>query len=132
MPYLATTLRPQGELLTNYSLLDEAALPNSIAAVSGQPPTAQTKATAPSYDECVYPVETLTLADQLGLAQFTWRAYMEGMVDAEPANRTTASTRSPENRTPPADRRLLGDRSTRSSTSTRCSTSATARPTTCR
>ena len=39
MPYLAATLRPQGDLLSDYSLLDDAALPNSIAAVSGQPPT---------------------------------------------------------------------------------------------
>jgi hypothetical protein len=37
---------------------------------------------------CVYPVETLTLADQLTSGQLTWRAYAEGMVDAagKPAN----------------------------------------------
>jgi phosphatidylinositol-3-phosphatase len=98
MPYLAATLRPQGVLLSNYSLLDKAALPNSIAAVSGQPPNAQTKADCPTYAEfpagakanprgivsgsgCVYPVETLTFADQLVGAQLKWHAYMEGMVD---------------------------------------------------
>ncbi len=105
MPYLATTLRPQGVLLSGYSLLDKAALPNSIAAVSGQPPTAQTVADCPTYAEfpatakanskgivagsgCVYPVETLTLADQLASGRFIWRAYMEGMVDqtGQPAN----------------------------------------------
>jgi hypothetical protein len=83
MPYLATTLRPQGTLLSGYSLLDTAALPNSLAAIGGQPPTADTKANCPDYGKCVYSAETLTLADQLGIAKFTWRAYMEGMVNPE-------------------------------------------------
>jgi hypothetical protein len=83
MPYLATTLRPKGDLLSGYSLLDTAALPNSIATISGQPPTAQTKADCPDYGSCVYSAETLSLADQLGIAQFSWRAYMEGMVNPE-------------------------------------------------
>jgi hypothetical protein len=83
MPYLASTLRPQGQLLSEFTLLDKAALPNSIATVGGQPPTADTKADCPDYGKCVYSAETLTLADQLGLAKFTWRAYMEGMVDPE-------------------------------------------------
>ncbi|MDX6610337.1 MAG: hypothetical protein QOF85_2262 [Solirubrobacterales bacterium] len=104
MPYLSATLRPQGELLSNYTLLDSGALPNGVAAVSGQPPNPATSAGCPSYEEfsvakanskgvlsgagCVYPVETLTLADQLTSGQFTWRAYAEGMVDeaAKPAN----------------------------------------------
>jgi phosphatidylinositol-3-phosphatase len=83
MPYLATTLRPQGDLLTGYSLLDDAALPNSIATISGQAPTAKTKADCPDYGSCVYSAETLTLVDQLGIAQFSWRAYMEDMVSPE-------------------------------------------------
>jgi hypothetical protein len=83
MPYLATTLRPQGTLLSGYSLLDTAALPNSIAAVGGQPPTAETKADCPDYGKCVYSAETLSLADQLGIAKFSWRAYMESMVNLE-------------------------------------------------
>ena len=95
MPYLATTLRPQGELLSGYSLLDTAALPNSIAAISGQPPTADTKADCPTTKSACYPVETLTLADQLGIARFTWRAYMEGMVDPE---RQTRQLRPPRAR----------------------------------
>jgi Phosphoesterase family len=98
MPYLSGTLRPQGVLLTDYSLLDPAALPNGIAAVSGQPPNAATRADCPTYDElsgagvdsrgavsgdgCVYPVETLTLADQLVGARLRWHGYMEGMTDA--------------------------------------------------
>jgi hypothetical protein len=98
MPYLATQLRPKGELLSGYTLLDDAALPNGIAAVSGQPPNASTQANCPTYTElpasakvdargvvsgagCVYPVETLTISDQLASGGFRWRAYMEGMVD---------------------------------------------------
>ncbi len=83
MPYLASTLRPQGDLLSEFKLLDRAALPNSIATIGGQPPTADTRADCPDYGKCVYSAETLTLADQLGLAKFTWKAYMEGMVDPE-------------------------------------------------
>ncbi|HEV7398868.1 MAG TPA: alkaline phosphatase family protein [Solirubrobacterales bacterium] len=106
MPYLSATLRPQGELLSNYSLLGEAGLPNQIAAISGQPPNASTTAGCSTYAEfppsakasangalggagCIYPVETLTLADQLGVSQLTWRAYVDGMVDpttGSPAN----------------------------------------------
>jgi hypothetical protein len=88
MPYLATTLRPQGVLLTNYSLLGEAALPNGLAAIAGQKPTAASEADCPVYEKCLLPVETLTLADQLGTGRFTWHAYLEGMADAtgKPAN----------------------------------------------
>jgi hypothetical protein len=83
MPYLATTLRPKGDLLSGYSLLSTAALPNSIATISGQKPNAMTKADCPDYGSCVYSAETLTLADELGIAQLTWRGYMEGMVNPE-------------------------------------------------
>ena len=89
MPYLSGTLRPQGVLLTNYSLIDTAALPNAIATVSGQPPTAAAKENCPTYDElvsgngCVQPVETLTLADQFVGARLRWHGYFEGMTDPE-------------------------------------------------
>lgn len=88
MPYLSGTLRSQGVLLTNYSLLDAAALPNGIAAVSGQSPTGATRENCPTYAElvsgngCIYPVETLTLADQFVGAQLRWHGYFEGMTDA--------------------------------------------------
>lgn len=97
MPYLATTLRPQGELLSDYTLLGEGALANGIAAISGQPPNAATDAGCPSFGDvspstadakgavrgtgCIYPVETLTIADQLSSTRLSWRAYVEGMVD---------------------------------------------------
>jgi phosphatidylinositol-3-phosphatase len=83
MPYLSGVLRPKGVLLTNYSLLHTAALPNGIAAISGQAPSAATEADCPEYERCLFPVETLTLADQFGAARFTWRAYLEGMANAE-------------------------------------------------
>jgi hypothetical protein len=105
MPYLAT-LRPQGSLLSNYSLLDGAASSNSIAAISGQRPNAATKADCPTNDNfpptasanaagivagdgCIYPVATLSLGDQMTSATIKWRAYMESMVDpatGAPAN----------------------------------------------
>lgn len=81
MPYLSGELRQQGVLLTNYSLLDTAPLPNGIATVSGQPPTAATKADCPRYEECVHEVETLSFADQLVGAQLRWHGYFEGMTD---------------------------------------------------
>jgi len=83
MPYLAATLRPQGDLLSGYSVLDDSTLPNSVATISGQPPSAATKADCPDYGACVYSAETLTLVDQLGIAKFDWRAYMEEMVNPE-------------------------------------------------
>ncbi|HTT96378.1 MAG TPA: alkaline phosphatase family protein [Solirubrobacterales bacterium] len=106
MPYLSGTLRPQGTLLGNYEVLDKATTPNGIAAISGQPPNQATKAGCPVFEAfpststttkagivtgegCAYPVETQTLGDQLEAAGFSWRAYMEGMVDptsGEPAN----------------------------------------------
>jgi len=98
MPYLAGTLRPEGSLLTNYRLLSEAAVPNVIAAVSGQRPNAVTTANCPTFsdfppgtknngagfvsgDGCYYPTETLSLGDQVDSARLRWHAYMEGMVD---------------------------------------------------
>jgi len=83
MPYLSGELRPQGVLLTDYSLLDTAPLPNGIATVSGQPPSPAAKAGCPRYEECVYEVETLTLADQLVGARLRWHGYIEGMQNPE-------------------------------------------------
>jgi phosphatidylinositol-3-phosphatase len=105
MPYLSGTLRPQGTLLSNYSVLDQATTPNGVAAISGQPPNKKTKEECPTFSEfpptseshkgvvsgegCVWPVETLTLSDQLPAGGFTSRAYLEGMVSpttGEPEN----------------------------------------------
>jgi hypothetical protein len=83
MPDLSATLRPQGVLLTDYSLVDTAPLPNGIATISGQPPSAATKAGCPRYEECVQEVETLTLSDQLVGARLHWHGYIEGMQNPE-------------------------------------------------
>jgi hypothetical protein len=99
MPYLADKLRPKGELLTDYSLLEPTDLANYIAMTSGQPPNPDTKAGCPKYSEfkggtapnskgivpgtgCVYPNTALTVGDQLTAGGYTWSAYIEGMGDA--------------------------------------------------
>jgi phosphatidylinositol-3-phosphatase len=82
MPYLSATLRPQGELLSKYSLLDEKPVANDLAAVGGQKPNARTKAGCAEFDDCVLPVEVATIADQLTIGHLTWKAYMGGMADS--------------------------------------------------
>jgi hypothetical protein len=106
MPYLSGTLRPQGTLLSNYEVLDQATTPNGIAAISGQPPNKATKEGCPVFesfpstsvttkagivsgDGCAYPVEVQNLATQFEAVPFTWHAYIEGMVSptsGEPEN----------------------------------------------
>jgi len=94
-PYLATTLRKQGELLPNYYAVAQGELANDIALISGQGPTPQTAANCPTFANvepgvagtrgqvigsgCVYPSSTLTLADQLTSKGDTWQAYVEGI-----------------------------------------------------
>jgi hypothetical protein len=83
MPYLSGELRDQGVLLSNYALLDTAAMPNTLATISGEAPTAASKADCADYEACLQPVETLSLADQLTTGRFTWHAYLEDMADPE-------------------------------------------------
>ena len=94
-PYLAKTLRKQGELLPNYYGVASGNLANEIALISGQGPTVQTAANCPRYGNvepavvssmqqvlgsgCVYPKTTLSLADQLTAAHKNWKAYVEGI-----------------------------------------------------
>jgi hypothetical protein len=102
MPYLSGALRPQGELLENYSLLSSAALPNYIAMTSGQPPNAATRSECSTYsdfganlapagngvvpgDKCIYPTTIASISDQVTSAGLSWRAYMEDM--AKPCQR---------------------------------------------
>ena len=91
--YLATTLRPQGLLLTRYFGTAHHSLPDYIAQISGQGPSDQTQADCPMYTEfvrtgtgafdqalgdgCVYPSSVVTIADQLDAAGLTWKAYQE-------------------------------------------------------
>ena len=88
MPYLAESLRPQGDLLSNYKLLNESWLANSFAAVAGEKPTAESEADCPEYEKCLLPVETLSFPDQLASGQFSWHGYYEDMADTagKPAN----------------------------------------------
>ncbi len=93
-PYLAGELRPKGTLLTNFSSLGRAGLPDRIAFIGGQPPNPSTKGecttykeipplTAPSKagqittDGCVYPNSVISLGDQLTAGRLTWQAYAE-------------------------------------------------------
>ncbi len=97
-PYLAKTLRRQGELLSNYYAVTSGELANEVALISGQGPNSQTAANCPSYADvapgtaaaegqalgsgCVFPPSTLTLASQLEARHETWRAYVEGVGDS--------------------------------------------------
>jgi hypothetical protein len=94
-PYLAKTLPHEGELLENYYAVAGGELANAVALIAGQGPTPQTAADCPLYTDitpgsigaegqvlgsgCVYPRQTLTVADQLTAAHKTWKAYVEGI-----------------------------------------------------
>jgi phospholipase C len=93
--YLNKTLRPQGQLLTQYYGIGHASLDNYIAQVSGQAPNPSTQADCVLYVEfveqgtgandqalgkgCVYPASVKTVANQLDDAHKTWTGYMEDM-----------------------------------------------------
>ena len=104
-PYLAKTLRGQGELLSNYYAVTKGDLANQIALLSGQGPTTETAANCPNYTDiapgttavdgqvegsgCVYPAATPTLPGQLVEKGMKWRAYVEdignGAATGQPA-----------------------------------------------
>jgi phosphatidylinositol-3-phosphatase len=97
--YLATSLEPQGTLLTQYYGIGHESNPNYLAMISGQGPNPQTQADCQNFDDflpspavfdprgngqavgtgCIYPSNVLTLPDQLDAANLTWRGYMEDM-----------------------------------------------------
>ncbi|HEY7947963.1 MAG TPA: alkaline phosphatase family protein [Acidimicrobiales bacterium] len=94
-PYLATTLRAEGNLLTQYFATSHVSLGNYISMVSGQPANPVTQADCVSDYEnvtpatvvngiatgvgCVYPPAVGTIAGQLQTAGLTWKGYMESM-----------------------------------------------------
>ena len=113
MPYLSQTLRPQGQLLSNYSLISAKGLPNYIAMTSGQRPNAQTSQDCPTYnlfpptaapnkkgfvlgDGCLYPLQMTTLLDQFNAEPLVWRGYFEDMANPD----------SPDGTAPPAPPRV--------------------------
>jgi hypothetical protein len=89
--YLNRTLRPQGQLLTEYFGIGHASLDNYIAQISGQAPNPQTQADCPNFapfaatgvgadaqalgQGCVFPPSVQTIGDQLHAAGKTWKAY---------------------------------------------------------
>lgn len=101
-PYLAKTLRGQGELASGYYGVTSGQLANEIALISGQGPTPQTAANCPTYESlspgssgsegqvlgsgCVYPASSLTIGDQLTAAEDTWKAYIGGLDEGATAD----------------------------------------------
>ena len=95
--YLVRELEPQGELLVRYDAVAHEELPDEVALISGQGPTAQTAADCPSYapiepagagadgqvlgEGCVYPADTPTLPGELEAHHLQWRAYLEGLAE---------------------------------------------------
>jgi hypothetical protein len=93
--YLAGTLEHKGELLSSYDAIAHEQLPNGVALLSGQGPTAQTAANCPLYTPiapgtagadgqvlgagCVYPASVETLPGELAGKHLHWRAYVQGI-----------------------------------------------------
>lgn len=101
-PYLAKTLREQGELVGDYFAVASGQLANEIGLISGQGPTPQTGSNCPAYEAlspgksgsegqvlgigCVYPASALTIGDQLTAAEYNWKAYIGGLDEGSTAN----------------------------------------------
>ena len=95
-PIWRTRLRPQGELLSNYTLLTDKGLPNYIGMIGGQSPNALTSSNCTTLhrlsrgtpsptatgnvagDGCIYPTQAINLADQLFSSRFNWGAIHGG------------------------------------------------------
>jgi hypothetical protein len=94
-PYLSTTLRAQGVLLSQYYGIAHHSNPNYLAQISGQGSNAMTRDDCPTYGPltqtgiaspgqvkgtgCVYPASVPTVAGQLSSARKSWKGYMEDM-----------------------------------------------------
>src|SRR4051794_14285752 len=104
IPYLANTLRPQGELLSDYTLLTDKGLPNYIAMIGGQAPHALTSTDCAAYTDypgdvqpdrdgnvagngCIYPAPAVNPPDPPFRPRVTWGAYREDMGKREPVPR---------------------------------------------
>jgi hypothetical protein len=78
--YLNGTLRPQGTFLGGYHALAQGELASLVALTSGQKPTPGIEHGCPVYSgDCLFPIETLSLADQLVSGGLRWRAYAEDL-----------------------------------------------------
>ena len=94
-PYLSTTLRGQGVLLSQYYGTAHHSNPNYLAQISGQASNPMTRDDCKSYAPftttgvialgqlegtgCVYPASVPTVAGQLSAAGKKWKGYMEDM-----------------------------------------------------
>lgn len=94
-PYLSTTLRSEGVLLSEYYAIAHNSAPNYLAQISGQGPNDMTRQDCKVYapfvqtgtadpgqvsgEGCVYPASVPTIAGQLAGAGKSWRGYMEDM-----------------------------------------------------
>ena len=109
-PYLSSTLRKRGELLSQYYGVASSSLANEIALISGQGPTQDTAGNCPAFitiaptgngasaqvvgNGCIYPGTTQSLPTELADNGNTWRAYIQG-IDQGPAGQPK-SCRSPD------------------------------------
>lgn len=95
-PYLATTLRGQGNLLSSYYATAHNSEPNYIAQLSGQGPNLDMQGDCQTYGNivslgtgplgqvkdaagCIFPAGTPNLATQLQSAGDTWKGYEDDM-----------------------------------------------------
>jgi hypothetical protein len=95
VPYLQNTVSAQGAFIPNYWGTSHFSLGNYVSFISGMSATTQNQGDCTTYTQilnsttvaynqvsgngCVYPSTTITLADQLAAAHFSWRGYMEDM-----------------------------------------------------
>jgi phosphatidylinositol-3-phosphatase len=103
-PYLATTLRAKGALLTRYYGTGHHSNDNYISLVSGQPPNPANQTDCKSFSNftggavhngietgvgCVYPTAIATIGNQLTSAGRSWKAYEQDMGN-DPAREAAA------------------------------------------
>jgi len=109
-PYLGTTLRARGNLLSEYYATSHDSLGNYVSMVSGQPANPVTQADCVGDYEpvspptvtngiatgvgCVYPSSVGNIATQLDGAGLTWKGYMESM--AEPCQHPVLGQHDPD------------------------------------
>ena len=95
VPYLQKTVAAQGAFVPNYWGTSHFSLGNYLSLVSGESVTTLNQQDCPTYSQivptsvaaydqvagtgCVYPSMTMTIADQLTSAGYTYRGYMEDM-----------------------------------------------------
>jgi hypothetical protein len=111
VPYLQKTVAAQGAFVPNYWGTSHYSLGNYVSLVSGESVTTSNQDDCPSYTQiaptaiaaygqvagagCVYPASTLTIADQLTSAGFTYRGYMQDLGNDPAREGTTCGQTQP-------------------------------------